>query len=133
MSIKTKVALGVAFLFAMILTIGGMGLYYLEDLSGDSRNILTNNYETLEYTKRIIESLDKLKTDSVGAFEIIEKNLRLQEDNITEAGERELTHSLRVALEKLKNSRITDGLIMDIRTAALAIQEINMQAIKVNI
>lgn len=129
MSIKTKVALGVAFLFAMILTIGGMGLYYLEDLSGNSRNILTNNYETLEYTKRIIESSDKLKSDSVGAFEIIEKNLRLQEDNITEQGEGELTRSLRVAFEKLKNSSITDSLIMDIRTAALAIQEINMQAI----
>src|SRR5512134_2687238 len=97
MSIKTKVALGVAFLFAMILTIGGMGLYYLEDLSGDSRNILTHNYETLEYTKRVIESLDNLKTDAFSALEVIEKNLRLQEDNITEEGERELTHSLRAA------------------------------------
>jgi NtrC-family two-component system sensor histidine kinase KinB len=129
MSIKTKVALGVAFLFAVILTIGGTGLYYLEDLSGDSRNILSNNYETLEYTKRIIESSDRLKNDSVGAIAVIEKNLRLQEDNITEDGEREFTHSLRVAFERLKNSQITDSLILNIRTSALAIQEINMQAI----
>jgi NtrC-family two-component system sensor histidine kinase KinB len=129
MSIKTKVALGVAFLFAVILTIGGMGLYYLEDLSGDSRNILSNNYETLEYTKRIIESADKLRIDSVAAIDIIEKNLRLQEDNVTEEGERELTHSLRVAFERLKNSQITDSLILNIRTTSLAIQELNMQAI----
>ena len=129
MSIKTKVALGVVLLFALILTLGGMGLYYLKDLSEDSRNILTNNYETLEYTKRIIESSDRLKIDSVGAFEIIEKNLRLQEDNITEGGERELTHSLRVAFERLKNSQITDSLVLYIRTTSLAIQELNMQAI----
>jgi two-component system, NtrC family, sensor histidine kinase KinB len=129
MSIKTKVALGVIFLFSMLLTIGGMGLYYLEDLSEDSRNILSNNYETLEYTKRIIESADKLRIDSVAAIKIIEKNLRLQEDNVTEEGERELTHTLRVAFERLKNSRITDSLILNIRTSALAIQEINMQAI----
>jgi len=129
MSIKTKVAVGVAFLFAMILAIGGMGLYYLEDLSGDSRNILTNNYETIEYTKRIIESSDKLRTDSVNAFGVIEKHLRLQEDNITEEGERDLTHSLRVAFEKMKNSRITDSLILAIRTTSLSIQELNMQAI----
>ena len=105
MSIKTKVALGVAFLFAVILTIGGMGLYYLEDLSEDSRNILSNNYETLEYTKRIIESSDKLKTDSIAAVDSNRKEPAIQEDNITEEGERELTHSLRVAFERLKNSQ----------------------------
>jgi hypothetical protein len=48
MTIKTKVALGVVFLFVVMLTIGGLGLYYLEILSEDSKNILKDNYETLE-------------------------------------------------------------------------------------
>ena len=51
MSIKTKVTLGVLFLFAVILTIGGLSLYYMQRLSQDSKNILTDNYETLQYTK----------------------------------------------------------------------------------
>lgn len=129
MSIKTKVALGVAFLFIVIVTVGGMGLYYLRALTNDSKNILTDNYETLEYTKRIIEVCDSLGTDSTRALGAIESNLRRQEDNVTEAGERELTHRLRVAFERLKNTGIADSSIVRIRNICLAIQDLNMQAI----
>ncbi|MBT1698837.1 cell wall metabolism sensor histidine kinase WalK [Fulvivirgaceae bacterium PWU4] len=129
MSIKTKVALGVAFLFIVIVTVGGMGLYYLKALTSDSKNILTDNYETLEYTKRIIEVCDSLGTDSTRALGAIESNLRRQEDNVTEAGERELTHRLRVAFERLKNTGIADSCIVRIRNICLAIQDLNMQAI----
>lgn len=129
MRIKTKVALGVVFLFAMILTMGGMGLYYLETLWTDSRNILKDNYETLEYTKRIIGNCDSLLQDPVKALKVIETNLELQEENITEPGERELTLALRTAIEKIRNAGAEDSIVFKVRSISLALQELNMRAI----
>lgn len=130
MSIKTKVTLGVLFLFAVILTIGGLGLYYMQRLSLDSKNILTDNYETLQYTKEIVAQCDRLRTDSAEATAIIEKNLDLQEKNITEAGEGELTADLRSTFEKIKISEENNALLIDLRNICLAIQQINMEAIQ---
>jgi two-component system, NtrC family, sensor histidine kinase KinB len=130
MSIKTKVTLGVLFLFAVILTIGGLSLYYMQRLSQDSKNILTDNYETLQYTKEIIAQCDRLKTDSADAMTIIEKNLSLQENNVTEAGEGELTTNLRSTFERIKISNGDDALLVDLRNTCLAIQQINMEAIQ---
>lgn len=129
MTIKTKVALGVVFLFVVMLTVGGLGLYYLEVLSEDSKNILKDNYETLEYTKRIIEMTDSLSTDQAASFRVIEENLRSQEENVTERGERELTALLRLAFEKLKNTGVQDSSVSELRRLSLAIQELNMHAI----
>lgn len=129
MSIKTKVTLGVLFLFAVILTIGGLGLYYLQRLSQESKNILTDNYETLQYTKEIIAECDLLHQDSLGALKAIEKNLQLQEQNVTEPGERELTGRLRAAFEKMKLSGVTQAALADLRSICLSIQHVNMQAI----
>jgi signal transduction histidine kinase len=129
MSIKRKVALGVFFLFVVIIGIAAMGVYYLKSLSGDSENILRNNYESLEYSKRIIQSCDSLALDSAKSIAAIEQNLQLQEANLTEKGERELTHALRVHIEKIRNTGITDSLLTGIRQLSLAIQEVNMQAI----
>lgn len=130
MSIKTKVTLGVLFLFVVILTIGGLGLYHMQRLSQDSKNILTDNYETLQYTKEIIAQCDRLKTDSADAVAIIEKNLSLQESNVTEAGEGELTANLRSTFERMKISHDSDVLLVDLRNICLGIQQINMEAIQ---
>ncbi|MBL0739999.1 sensor histidine kinase [Chryseolinea lacunae] len=129
MTIKTKVSLGVAFLFAVIIAIGGMGLYYLQSLSTDAQNILKDNYETLEYTKKILEQSDSLHTDSLRAFREMESSLRLQEENVTEAGERELTHTLREVFERLKHYPIQEADVVTLRSLCLAIQELNMRAI----
>jgi two-component system, NtrC family, sensor histidine kinase KinB len=129
MSIKTKVALGVALLFTMIIVVSAVGIYYLNDLAGDSQNILKNNYETLEYTKRITRNIDSLQVDSATAMTRIETNLRRQEQNVTEAGEREATSALRVQVERLKNAGLADSTIVQVRTLCLAIQDMNMQAI----
>ncbi len=129
MRIKTKVTLGVVFLFAVIVGIGGLGLYYISKLSGDSKNILKDNYETLEYTKSIIEYCDSLFIDSLKAIEGIEKNLSLQEQNVTEGGEHSATVELRAAFEHLKKEGIRENEIVPIRAICLQIQDLNMQAI----
>ncbi len=129
MRLKTKVALGVAFLFALIIMVGGLGIYYLNDLSRDSQHVLAANYESLEYTKQIIESCDSLKSAPVAAIRAIDSNLAKQERNITEPGERERTQELRLAFEKLKDNGVTEEGILRIRQACLSIQDINMRVI----
>lgn len=130
MSIKTKVTLGVLFLFAVILAIGGLGLFYIQRLSEDSKKILTDNYETLQYVKEIIAQCDRLATDSADAILLIEKNLVRQEKNVTEVGEVELSNRLRSDVEKLKRYGASETLLMDVRSTSLTIQQINMEAIQ---
>ena len=129
MKIKTKITLGVAFLFTLILAIGGLNLYYVHRLAADAENILKDNYETLEYTKAILRNCDSLSIDSVRAIHGIETNLRLQELNVTEPGEQKATTELRLAFERMKSEGISDEKIIAIRTTCLHIQDINMQAI----
>ena len=129
MRIKTKVTLGVVFLFTVILGIGGLGLYYLSKLANDSENILTDNYESLEYTKNIIKNCDSLFVDSLEAIQVIEKNLLLQEQNVTEPGERQATAELRQLFEKMKNSQISLNHVSAIRKSCIDVQDVNMKAI----
>jgi len=126
MSIKTKVALGVVFLFAVILTIGGIGLYYLNELSADSQNIIKNNYESLHYMKNILGLAEKR---NVSALDSMERYLSKQELNVTEPNERELTIQLRSSFEGYKKD-LTDSLARTrLRQTAVTIQEVNLQAI----
>jgi signal transduction histidine kinase len=113
----------------MIMVVSGLGIYYLNDLAGDSQNILKNNYETLEYTKSIIRNTDSLRTEAATAMARIEANLHRQEQNVTEPGERELTSALRVHVERLKNTGLADSTVTQVRSLCLAIQDMNMQAI----
>ncbi len=129
MKIKKKIALAVGALFLAILGIGGLALYYLQELSSDAKNILKDNYETLQYTKLIVENLDILSSDSSKAISQIEKNIQLQEQNITEPGERELTLSIRKSFEKIRTHKLTDEELSKIRKFCLGIQDINMKAI----
>ena len=129
MRIKTKVALGVAFLFFVIITVGGLGLYYLSQLSDDAKNILTNNYESLVYTQKVIKNCDSLLIDSLKAAQEIERNISLQEQNITEPGEQQATAELRQVFEKIKNRGISQEDINALRKVCLKIQDLNMQAI----
>lgn len=129
MKIKAKVASGVVFLFIVIIAVGGLGLFYISRLSENARNILSNNYESLVYTQRIIKNCDSLLIDSLEAAKKIERNLQLQEENITEPGEQQATIKLRQAFEKLKSSGISQSGVIKVRELSLEIQNLNMQAI----
>ncbi|MCD9018668.1 HAMP domain-containing sensor histidine kinase [Parachryseolinea silvisoli] len=129
MSIKTKVAWGVTFLFALILAIGGLGLYSLHNLARSSQQILVDNYESIEYAHQILAACEQLRTDPAVAMKSIETSLTLQETNVTEPGEREATLALRSAFEKLRNTGLSDSVVARIRHASLALENINMKAI----
>lgn len=126
MKIKTKLTLGVGFLFLMIILLGIVGLKYINDLKSDTENILVDNYITLEYSRNMLMALDDLKNNSV---EMFEKNLIKQENNITEPGEAALTNRLRVLFALLQDQKDTTQL-HGIRSDIFKIMDMNMQAIK---
>ncbi len=80
-------------MFAIILLMGGLGAYYLRQLSNDSQAILQDNYISLEYTSNMQKALTALpEPEAVGEFD---RNLKKQEANITEVGEAETISTLR--------------------------------------
>ncbi|MEX6687722.1 ATP-binding protein [Danxiaibacter flavus] len=126
--LKTKLSLGLAFLFAVILVFGGMGFFYINRLSNDADNVLKNNYESLVACTNISKSLDYIGKDA-SALATIESNLKKEELNITENGEQEAVSKLRDNFEALKLD-INDSLRKTgMRQAIEQINEVNQQAI----
>jgi len=135
MTIKNKLRAGFSFLFLMAMICCGLSIYYLNRLSGDARNILKDNYKTVQYTKNMGAAIDGspgvLTADQV---KLIEENLVKQEHNITERGERQLTGSLRSKFEALKavrqNSNEAVRLHAEIKQLLYAIMQLNMNAVE---
>lgn len=130
MTIKTKISLALSFLFAAIIGIILISWYYINDLSHDAENILKDNYESIEYMKRIIESSDSISYNTDLALGKIEASIQYQEKNITEPGERELTDLLRKTFEKVRLNSADSNVIAELRAYCLRLQEVNMSAIK---
>lgn len=126
--LKTKVALGSIFLFVLLMIVGAISVFYINRIAADSRQIVKNNYETLNYSRQMLHALDELDHDSK-MFDDFEKVLMLQENNITEPGEKELTASLRNNFSQLKRNGNKDSLASLIRKDIAAIMQANLAAI----
>lgn len=128
--LKTKVALGGVFLFALLITVGALSVYYLNRITEEAKGIVKDNYETLNYSREMLKEMDELSsTDSMNALRAFEQNLGLQERNITEPGEREFTESLRKNFDSIKQRKSTDSLRSLIRKDISAIMQLNLKAI----
>jgi hypothetical protein len=104
--LKTKVALGGIFLFALLILVGALSFYYFNRITEETKGIVKDNYETLNYSRDMLKEMDSLSSsDSMNAVTHFEMNLQAQEKNITEPGEKELTDSLRKNFEALKQNR----------------------------
>ncbi|MBC8111477.1 MAG: HAMP domain-containing protein [Verrucomicrobia bacterium] len=125
MNIKTKITLALSFLFAVILLLGGLGAYYLNVVSQEAKEILKDNYETLEYIRNMRLSVSKMPATPENLKEF-EKNLILQENNLTEIGEKEVTQQLRIEFEKYKVNPTASSTI---GLSLFEIEKLNMQAI----
>ncbi len=90
--LKTKLSFGLVFLFIVIVLFGVLGLYYINRLSDEGRQVLQNNHESLVYGNRMLEALEDIRTDK-NALDIFRDNLKKQQGNITEVGERRLQTS----------------------------------------
>lgn len=134
MKVKTKLRLGFGFLFIVVLFFGATALYYIRDISENSKVILKNNYESLSFAREMRGIIDNSNiADDITARQKFEKFLKNQEHNVTEPGEKEATTKLRNALTHFsgkQNSRDTlVGPEREIRRSLSAIEFLNMQAI----
>lgn len=134
MKIKNKLRLGFGFLFVVVLFFGVVSIFYIHDISDNAKVILKNNYESLSFARemRTILDVDKLPL-SESAKADFDKQLVLQENNITETGEAATTARLRKAFTTLQSPNSTlaaqEQAEYDARTQLRQIEKLNMQAI----
>lgn len=126
--LKTKLSLGLIFLFVVIVLFGVLGLFYINQLSKEGRQVLQNNQESLLYCNRMLQSLEDIRTQK-DAMQIFKENLRRQQGNITEVGEREATDELTRNFNEMLVDPKDSSNYIDIRKSIYKIQDLNEQAI----
>ena len=127
MKIKTKIRLGLIFLLAIIITLATTGSYYIYQLADISRAASKNNYESLEFTKNMIQSLDEGDDDL--AVKKFQQNLVAQQHNITEVGEKDATNEISEVFDLYKSGKRDNATESLLRQKILHVQDLNMQAI----
>src|SRR5450631_950626 len=126
--LKTKLSLGLVFLFIVIVLFGVLGLFYINRLSNEGRQVLQNNQESLLYCNNMLRGLENISTRR-DALDIFRDNLKKQQANITEVGEKEATDELTKSFsELLRNPQDSSG-YPEIRRSIYHIQELNEMAI----
>ena len=126
--LKTKLSLGLIFLFIVIVLFGVLGLFYINQLSKEGRQVLQNNQESLLYCNRMLQSLEDLRTHK-DATDIFKDNLKRQQGNITEIGEKEATDELTKNFKEMLVDPADSSNYIDIRRSIYKIQDVNEQAI----
>jgi len=115
MVLKTKLSLGLGFLFAIIFALAFFCSYYVGKLSEEADSVLKNNYDSIVYSKNMLSSLDDTRTSisstifnpgdnkkisdyyshilETGRADF-EKNLAAENNDITEIHEQEYVDTL---------------------------------------
>ncbi|MBC7606972.1 MAG: PAS domain-containing protein [Burkholderiales bacterium] len=130
MKIKTKLNLGVGLLFVMIIILSLVSAFYIFSIKKDTENILKANYNTLEYSRNMLLSLDEINIDEEKAIHNFESNLNKQIANITEVGEDVVTNKLQNSFNLLEKNRNDEKVKSQIRQDIFEIMKLNMNAIK---
>jgi PAS domain S-box-containing protein len=128
MRLKTKLSLGLIFLFIVIVLFGVLGLFYINRLSDEGRLVLQNNHESLVYCNRMLQALESLPGDK-NALSQFEDNLRKQRSNVTEVGEKEATDELTRNFNELLTNPSEPTNYSDVRRAIGKIADLNEMAI----
>ena len=91
MNIKTKLTYGIGLLFVLITLLGGLAIKNIHNVSDDTQNILADNYNSLLYSRQMLESLDAIR-ENPNARKEFEAGLEAQKKNLTEKDEDVLTN-----------------------------------------
>jgi len=129
MKIKQKLLLGIGLLFGMILLLTVLSATFINKLNNETKNILVANYNSLDYCRKMQIALDN-DLFAPSNQTLFERNLRLQEHNITEYGEKELTDRLTGSFNRLLNNRNDSATIQQVRKNISEIMLLNMLAIQ---
>lgn len=129
MKIKTKLRLGLGLLFLMILALSLIAARYVYVLKEDTRNILQNNYKTLDYSRSMFLAVDEIHINPQ-AWKTFEENLENQKENVTEPGEAAVTKKITGHYDSLKTDTYNENLPVLIRNDLAELTRINMEAIQ---
>jgi hypothetical protein len=112
MSLRTKLTLGLGFLFLIIFGLAAYNSFTIQQLSLEADRVLKDNYDTLVYCKNMLIALDDMRTavgaQMLGADKSIdyysnlfqdsrstfERNLTAEKNNITEVHEKDFVADL---------------------------------------
>ncbi|MCD0470618.1 ATP-binding protein [Flavobacterium sp. JAS] len=130
MRIKTKLNLGVGLLFLMIIILSLVSGYSVFLIKADTENILKANYNTLEYSRNMILSLDEIKMSTDNKILTFKEYLEKQTQNVTEPGEKEATTKLEQDFLLLQKNSTNETVKTQIRQDIFAIMKLNLDAIK---
>ncbi|MBD2769442.1 HAMP domain-containing protein [Hymenobacter sp. BT664] len=93
MSIKTKITLGLLAMLALVSVLGGYAFYTVQRLDRGSRNILRDNFYSVELGQQMLQALDGVEA-TPARLDVFRRSLTREAGNITEPGEREIVDSL---------------------------------------
>jgi hypothetical protein len=62
MTLKTKLSIGLGFLFAIILLMAMFCSFYVGKMANEAENILKDNYDSLAYARNMLAALDDIRT-----------------------------------------------------------------------
>ncbi|QQQ29224.1 sensor histidine kinase [Chryseobacterium indoltheticum] len=130
MKIKTKLNAGVGLLFFMIIVLSTLSGWFIYQLKKDTQNILAANYNTLQYSRNMLLSLEEIGKEPFALSEF-QKNLDLQRQNITESGEKEATQNIHEHFSELQNDQGNYSLHSAIRKDIAELMQLNMNAIQI--
>lgn len=127
MKIKTKLILSLSLIFALTITLAGLGIWQLRQMASDTGNILVANYNSLDYSRNMYKVLDEGGADF--NKEKFKGFLNKQLNNLTEVGEQEFTIELKEDFEAYLLEP-TPQKAVEIRGDLNSIMKLNMDAIK---
>jgi len=130
MKIKAKLTLGVGLLFALIILLAFVSIQQVHSLAEDTKNILTANYNSLDYSRNMLNALEQTKDTVAQSIALFEANLSVQEGNITEVGEGELTQNLRLHFNHFKANPMDSVVVKKMRDEISSIMKLNLEAIQ---
>lgn len=128
-AIKTKLVLGVGTQFLLIVASVVVSMVALNLLTDDTRNILRDNYDTLEHCRKMSLALDD-HAHPEAAVAMFQDNLEKQRNNITEVGEQALTDQLQQDFQAFAANTSDQMVQTRIRNSLNAITAMNLEAIQ---
>jgi Four helix bundle sensory module for signal transduction len=114
--IRTKIIIGISFMFVQLLVLSLFSVYHAYTLADLGKSLFIDNSRSIQYCENIIRSVEEYRgyllpahgaaaKNSSARFKqlltVIEENLALEEKNITEQGEREIVSSIRADFNAL--------------------------------
>ncbi|PKP33102.1 MAG: PAS domain-containing sensor histidine kinase [Bacteroidetes bacterium HGW-Bacteroidetes-17] len=129
MRIKTKLKLGIGFLFILIILLAFFSIEQINSLSSASENIIKDNKETIAFTRNMLKALSEIDKNEE-ALDMFESYLIKQKSNITEIGEEELTEKLSANFQLLKENANNKIALANAQSFLFEIMNINLKAIE---